>query len=75
MKKYTVELEYDTICGMVTDQLIDMVKIMSADARDRKAGVGMAVFSHDEKEDIAEMNKHIDAARTILAYYGVNLED
>lgn len=75
MKNYTVELDYYTIDRIITDQLIDMVKIMSTDIRERREGIGVAVFSEDVQEDIAEMNRHIDAARTVLSYYGVNLED
>ena len=74
MSRYTVELDYYTIDRIITDQLIDMVRIMSADIRERQEGIGTAVFSEDVQEDIAEMNKHIDAARTILKYYGVEAD-
>ena len=30
----------------------------------------MAIFDHDKEKDIAEIEKHIDAFKTVLKYYG-----
>jgi hypothetical protein len=70
MEKYTIELDCETIDRIVTDQLVDMIKRLSADLRDTLHGGGIAVFSHDPEEEVREILKHIDAAKLVLQYYG-----
>ncbi len=33
-------------------------------------GTGMAIFDTNKKKDIAEIQRHIDAFKTVLKYYG-----
>ena len=69
-KKITVELDWDTIDKITTSSMESLVESLEDDLEKRKAGTGMAVFHKDKKKDIAEINRHIDAFKTVLEYYG-----
>jgi len=69
-KKITVELDWDTIDMVTTCSMETLVENLEDDLEKRKAGTGMAVFHKDKKKDIAEIERHIDAFRTVLKYYG-----
>ena len=69
-KKITVELDWDTIDRITTCSMESLVESLEVDLEKRKAGNGMAIFDKNKKKDIAEIERHIDAFRTVLAYYG-----
>ena len=69
-KKITVELDWDTIDQITTSSMKSLVESLEDDLEKRKAGTGMAIFHKDKKKDIAEINRHIDAFKTVLKYYG-----
>lgn len=69
-KKVTVELDWDTIDKITTSSMQSHVESLEDDLEKRKAGTGMAIFHKDKKKDIAEINRHIDAFKTVLKYYG-----
>lgn len=69
-KKVTVELDWDTIDKITTSSMQSAVESLEDDLEKRKAGTGMAIFHKDKKKDIAEINRHIDAFKTVLKYYG-----
>ena len=69
-KKITVELDWDTIDKITTSSMQSLVESLEDDLEKRKAGTGMAIFHKDKKKDIAEINRHIDAFKTVLKYYG-----
>ena len=73
-KKVTVELDWDTIDKITTSSMQSHVESLEDDLEKRKAGTGMAIFHKDKKKDIAEINRHIDAFRTVLEYYGEGKE-
>ena len=73
-KKITVELDWDTVDQITTSSMESLVESLEDDLEKRKAGTGMAVFHKDKKKDIAEINRHIDAFRTVLEYYGEGKE-
>ena len=74
-KKVTIELDWDTIDHITTCSMKGLVESLEADLELRKAGTGMAIFHKDKKKDIAEIKRHIDAFRTVLAYYGENYDN
>jgi len=74
-KKITIELDWDTIDGITTSAMKSLVESLESDLERRKAGTGMAIFHKDKKKDIAEINRHIDAFKTVLKYYGENYEN
>ena len=69
-KKVTVELDWDTIDKITTSSMQSHVESLEDDLQKRKAGTGMAIFHKDKRKDIAEINRHIDAFKTVLKYYG-----
>ena len=69
-KKITVELDWDTIDKVTTCSMKSLVESFEDDLEKRKAGTGMAIFHKDKRKDIAEINRHIDAFKTVLKYYG-----
>ena len=69
-KKVTVELDWDTIDKITTSSMKSLVESLEDDLQQRKAGTGMAIFHKDKRKDIAEINRHIDAFKTVLKYYG-----
>ena len=74
MSKVTVELDWDTVDGIVKQELLSMRENLTEDLRKRKAGEGVAIFEVNKKKDIAIIKDHIDAFNTILRYYGVKHE-
>ena len=73
-KKVTVELDWDTVDQITTSSMESLVESLEVDLENRKDGTGMAIFHKDKKKDIAEINRHIDAFRTVLEYYGEGKE-
>ena len=69
-KKVTVELDWDTVDQITTSSMESIVESLEDDLQKRKDGTGMAIFHKDKKKDIAEINRHIDAFKTVLEYYG-----
>jgi hypothetical protein len=69
-KKITVELDWDTVDQITTSSMESIVESLEDDLQKRKDGTGMAIFHKDKKKDIAEINRHIDAFKTVLEYYG-----
>jgi len=74
-RKITVELDWDTVDGITTSTMKSLLQNLEDNLENRKAGTGMAIFHKDKKKDIAEINRHIDAFKTVLKYYGENYEN
>ncbi len=65
MSKITVELDWDTIDGIVVGQLRDTWQNLKSDLG---AGKWVFVFGDQEAED-AQIQKHIDALEVVLKWY------
>ena len=74
-KKVTIELDWDTIDHITTCSMKGVFESLEDDLEKRKAGTGMAIFHENKKKDIAEIERHIDAFRTVLKYYGENYDN
>ena len=72
--KVTVELDWDTVDGIVKQELRGLRENLRQDLRKRKDDEGVAIFDTDKKTDIALIKDHIEAFDTILRYYGENNE-
>ena len=70
MKKVTVELDYDTVDGIIVDQLVDTLENLQDDLEKRKDGSSLAVFEHDPKQDVKILRDHVDAFKIVLSYFG-----
>ena len=69
-KKITVELDWDTIDKITTCSMKSLVESLEADLEKRKEDTGMAIFETDKESDIALIEKHIEAFKLVLSYYG-----
>lgn len=69
-KKITVELDWDTIDKITTCSMKSLVESLEADLEKRKADTGMAIFEVEKELDIAMIEKHIEAFKLVLKYYG-----
>lgn len=69
-KKITVELDWDTIDNITTCSMKSLVESLEADLEKRKADTGMAIFEVEKELDIAMIEKHIEAFKLVLKYYG-----
>ena len=70
VRKVTVELDWNTIDGIVKKELRSLRDNLKEDLRKRKDDKGMAIFDTDKKKDIALIKDHIESFNTILSYYG-----
>jgi hypothetical protein len=73
-KKITVELDWDTIDRITICSMKSVVESLEADLEKRKDDTGMAIFEKNKKKDIALIEKHIDAFKLVLKYYGENAD-
>ena len=69
-RKVTIELDWDTIDKITTCSMKSLVEILEADLEKRKDDTGMAIFEKDKESDIALIEKHIEAFKLVLSYYG-----
>jgi len=69
-KKITVELDWDTIDKITTCSMKSLVESLEVDLEKRKADTGMAIFEVEKELDIAMIEKHIEAFKLVLKYYG-----
>jgi hypothetical protein len=65
-----LELESECVAGIVRAEMKGMIRSLRDDLKRRKAGHGLAIFSTDKDEDVAEIKRHIAAFETVLKYYG-----
>ena len=73
-RKVTVELDWNTIDGIVKQELVSLKANLQEDLKKRKKGTGMAIFETDKTTDLALIKEHIEAFNVILKYYGVKDE-
>jgi hypothetical protein len=69
-RKITVELDWDTIDKITTCSMKSLVESLELDLEKRGADTGIAIFETDKEADIALIEKHIDAFKLVLKYYG-----
>ena len=75
MSKFTVELEWDAVDGIVVQALKNQYNGLKKDLdRRRNDKETLGIFSNDKEEDIAEIQKHLDSIKTVLSY-NMNHED
>lgn len=65
-----VELCVEGMNTLVRADLKDSLKSLQDDLKKRKAGGNIAIFHTDAKADIAELQKHVEAFKLVLRYYG-----
>jgi len=68
MSKFTVELDYDAVDSIVVQVLKDQYSGLIDDLEARKDDREYGIFLLDKEEDIAEIQRHLDAVETVLSY-------
>ena len=71
-KKVTVELDWDTIDGIARASMHSVLENLQKDLVERKNGDGMAIFVTEQEFDVMLIEKHIEAFKLVLKYYGEN---
>jgi hypothetical protein len=65
-----VEVCIEGINDIVCSELKDTLKNLQDDLKRRKAGNSIAIFHMTKDEDVAELQRHIEAIKLVLKYYG-----
>lgn len=65
-----VEVCIEGVNDIVRSELKDTLKNLQDDLKRRKAGNSIAIFHMTKDEDIAELQRHIEAFKLVLKYYG-----
>jgi hypothetical protein len=73
MEKITVELDYDTVDGIIRKELYNAYQFLRNDLELRCAGKGMAIFDIDKEKDIQEITDHLYCFEKVLAYWGYEI--
>ena len=69
MSKFTVELDIDEVDSIVVQVLKVQYSNLEYDLERRKDGrETLGIFLSDKEEDIAEIQRHLDAVETVLSY-------
>lgn len=71
LKKMSIELDWDTIDKVMVCSMKSVVEGLKNDLVKRENNKDdPGIFHHDQKQDIDEIKRHLDAFKTVLAYYG-----
>lgn len=72
MEKITVELDYDTVDGIVMQEMRYSLTAFenSLRIRQQNSDSDLAVFVHERDMDILLLQDHIRACKLMLRYYG-----
>jgi hypothetical protein len=68
--KIEINMNSDTADLLIVENLKQTLADMKNDLELRKKGVGISIFSSDQKKDIAEIKQHIKAFKICLNYFG-----
>ena len=69
-KKVNVDLDWDTVDGIARASMHSVLENLQKDLTERKNGDGMAIFVTEQEFDVMLIEKHIEAFKTVLSYYG-----
>ena len=76
MPKVTVELDWDTVDGIVVQQVTDAREGLKEELEARKEkGSKGGVFVNDRKKDIILIKEHIDAFEMVIKYFGGQVDE
>lgn len=65
-----VELCIEGMGAIVRAELGETFKNLKDDLKRRKKGNSIAIFHMDKDEDVAELERHVEAFKLVLRYYG-----
>lgn len=65
-----IEVCIEGVNDIVRSDLTNSLDNLKDDLKRRKKGGSIAIFHMEKDEDIAELQRHIDAFNLVLRYYG-----
>ena len=65
-----IEVDIELVEEIVKHELYSVLNSLQKDYRKRKSGAGISIFDRNKDKDLAEIDKHIQAFKLILKYYG-----
>jgi hypothetical protein len=68
----SVDLDWDTVDGIARASMHSVLENLQKDLVERKNGDGMAIFVTEQEFDVMLLEKHIEAFKLVLKYYGEN---
>jgi tRNA(Ile2) C34 agmatinyltransferase TiaS len=68
----SVDLDWDTVDGIARASMHSVLENLQKDLVERKNGDGMAIFVTEQEFDVMLIEKHIEAFKLVLKYYGEN---
>ena len=75
MYKATIQLDWDTVDGIVVQQVTDARAGLIEQLEERKGnGNKGGVFDNNKKKDIILIKAHIDAFELVIKYFGGSVE-
>lgn len=70
-----IDIAYEAICDIVTQNLKESFQNLEADYQARKNGrIKAGVFDSNLEVDLKKIKKTMRAMKRVLYYYGVNLD-
>ena len=71
-----IDIPYEAVSKIVTDELKDSLRNLEADYETRKiGGITAGVFNSNREVDLKKIEKTMRALKRVLYYYGVNLDE
>ena len=70
MKKVMVELDWDTVDGIILSQLTETLLSLEGDLDRRINGEDIAVFDQDQAKDINFLSDHVESFKKVLSFFG-----
>ena len=70
MTDVSVKLSVDTVSGIILNDLKETLDSLERDLESRKSGNGFAIFDHDQQTDVKIIEKHVNAVKIVMSYYG-----
>lgn len=65
-----IEVCIEGVNDIIRTDLGETLKNLKDDLKRRKKDNSIAIFHMDKDEDVAEIQRHIDAIKLVLRYYG-----
>jgi len=69
-KSITIDLDWDTIDRITTSSMKSVLENLEIDLQKRKNDSGMAIFVKEKQYDVILLERHVEAFKLILKYYG-----
>lgn len=70
MRKVSVELDWETVDTIVYEQMKDALEYLRFALEQRNQDLDVfPIFSENKDEDVAELKKHIDAAKLMIKWF------